>query len=262
MATFKEVMSAVGRTTVRAGAYVGTRAAEAWRSVDPDVKRHASQLPLLGYSLLWSRNDEVQPGTPDGHPPLVLVHGFGGSRGDLVPMAWYLWSKGRKRSYRIQFDGGQTVSHKAAALASFVRRVTEVTGEPQVEIVAHSLGGVIAHLALVEHDLAPLVRTLITLGSPHRGTFPARYASTRNTLELRPDSELVQRLDAMPWPEEVRGISFYSHSDLVVLPAEAAALEGTEQVDATPFTHYSYLVDPASWAAVARALRGEPPLPR
>jgi triacylglycerol lipase len=262
MATFKEVMGAIGQTAARAGAFVGTRAAGAWRAVDPDVKRHASQLPLMSYSLFVSRRDEIDAGTPDGHPPLVLVHGFGGSRGDFLPMAWYLWTRGRKRSYRIQFDGGQTASHKAAALASFVRRVVEVTGEPQVEIVAHSLGGVITRMALVEHGIAPLVRTAITLGSPHGGTYPARYASTRNTLDLRPDSELVRRLHEAPWPDEVRGFSFYSHSDLVVLPPESAALEGTEQIDATPFTHYSYLVDPAGWAAVARALSGEVPLPR
>lgn len=258
MATFRDVMVAVGQTAARAGVFVGNRVAEAYRSVDPDVMRHASQLPLMSYSLLVSRRNEVDPGTPDGHPPLVFVHGLGGSRGDFLPMAWYLWLRGRKRSYRIHFDNGQGIDEMAEALARFVEEVVEATGEPQVEVVGHSLGGVLARIALAEHDLPARVRTLITLGTPHHGTYPARYGNTQATRGLRPDSDVIRRLEAAGWPGEVRGITFFSHSDLLVLPAESAAVDGTEQVDATPFTHYSYLIDPDCWSAVARALDGEP----
>jgi len=259
MATFKEVITAVGHTAAKAGAFVGTRVAEAYRSVDPDVMRHVSQVPLMSYSLFVSRRNEVDPGTPDGYPPLVFVHGLGGSRGDFLLMAWYLWLRGRKRSYRIHFDADQTIDEMAAALAEFVFQVREVTGESQVEVIAHSLGGIVSRAAILEHGMAPATRTLITLGSPHGGTYPARYANTVKTRDLRPDSELIQRLSTIPWPAEVRGVTFFSHNDLFVLPAESAALEGTETMDATPFTHYSYLVDPDSWAAVARALEGPDP---
>jgi hypothetical protein len=56
------------------------------------------------------------------------------------------------------------------------------------------------------------------------------------------------------WPEEVHGVSFWSRSDMVVLPPESAALDGTEAVEVTPFSHYSYLIDPRSWALVREQL--------
>jgi pimeloyl-ACP methyl ester carboxylesterase len=256
MATFKEVMTAVGHTAAKAGAFVGTQVAYAYRSVDPDVMRHASQLPLMSYSLFARRPAPVEPGTPDGYPPLLFVHGLGGGRGDFLPMAGYLWVRGRKRSYRVHFDGGTPPQEQASQLAAFVEEVLEVTGESQVEIVAHSLGGVAARLAILDHDLGPVVKTLITLGSPHGGTYPARYGNTLTTRDLRPESELIVRLSEAGWPEDVRGVTLYSHSDLVILPALSAAVPGTEQRDMTPFTHYSYLIDPDGWAAVATALEG------
>lgn len=245
---------AVARGLGVAGVAIGRSLRSAYLAVDPDVRRHVAQMPLLTYTLLTPRRARVDPGEADGHPPLVFVHGLGGGRGDFLLMASYLWAHGRKRRYAIEFQAGRSIEEKAAALAELVREVVRVTGEPKVDLVAHSLGGVIVRLALVDHELAPYVRAALTLGSPHRGTYPARYASTRTTLDLRPDSPLVQRLATAGWPAGVRGVSFWSRNDIVVLPPESAALEGTEQIEVTPFTHLSYLVDPRSWALVRREL--------
>jgi triacylglycerol esterase/lipase EstA (alpha/beta hydrolase family) len=251
---WKKVAAAVGRATVRGGKFVGRKAAAAYRSIDPDVMRHLAQMPLLSYSLLVSREERIEPGEPDGHPPLVFVHGLGGNRGNFLLMAWYLRMKGRKRSYKIHFDPGQSIPDMASALARFIRAVKKATGAPRVEIVAHSLGGIVARLAIERRRLASSVATLVTLGTPHKGTYPARYANTVNTREIRPDSALIRELNKQPWPKGVRGVTFWSKGDLFVLPAESAAAPGTQTVDMTPFTHYSYLIDPKCFAAVARVL--------
>jgi triacylglycerol esterase/lipase EstA (alpha/beta hydrolase family) len=256
MTTFNDAMRAVGLAALKASSTIGPTVADAYLSVDSDVMRHLAHMPLLGYSLFVSREESVDAGEPDGHPPLVFVHGLKGNRGTFLPMSWYLNLAGRKRSYKIQFDSGQSLEQMAEALAAFIRSVTDATNEPQVEMVAHSLGGIIARLAVQEHGLAPLVKTLITLGTPHRGTYPARFANTEATREIRPESDLVKRLNRAGWPDGVRGVTFWSRNDLFVLPAESAAADGTEQIEATPFTHYSYLIDPRCWAAVARALHG------
>ncbi|MBI5526912.1 MAG: alpha/beta fold hydrolase [Deltaproteobacteria bacterium] len=255
---WKKLVAVVGKATVRGGRFVGRKAAEAYRSIDPDVMRHLAQVPLLSYSLLVSREEKIEAGEPDGHPPLVFVHGLGGNRGNFLLMAWYLRLKGRRRSYKIHFDPGQSIAEMAAALARFIRAVKKATGESQVEIVAHSLGGIVARMAIEKHRLASSVATLVTLGTPHKGTYPARYANTVNTREIRPDSALICELNKRPWPGRVRGVTFWSRGDLFVLPAESAAVPGTETVDMTPFTHYSYLLDPKSFAAVADALKTRP----
>jgi triacylglycerol esterase/lipase EstA (alpha/beta hydrolase family) len=129
-----------------------------------------------------------------------------------------------------------------------------VNGSEKVDIVAYSLGGVVSRLAIIDHHLENRVRTLVTMGTPHHGTFPARYVDTVLGRSLRPGSPTIQRLKNSPWPKEVRGVTFWSKNDLLILPPEAAAVEGTSQIDMSPFTHFSYLIDPRSWAAVRSAL--------
>lgn len=257
MANFQELMNKFSKLMLKAGKTVGRKVADTYRKIDPDVMRHLSQTPLLAYSLFVSRREKIDPGKPDGYLPLIFVHGLGGSRGDFLLMSWYLWLAGRKRSYKIHFQKGQSIDDMAAALAMFIRDVKKATGEKQVEIIAHSLGGIIARLAISKHRLASSVKTLITLGTPHYGTYSARYANTKITRDLRPNSDLIKRLNKKPWPKSIRGVSFWSRNDLLVVPAESAAMEGAEQIDVTPFTHFSYLIDPKSWAAVEKALMGK-----
>ncbi|MBN2358385.1 MAG: alpha/beta fold hydrolase [Deltaproteobacteria bacterium] len=262
MATFKGVASTVGHAALGAGLFIGGKIAQGYRSIDPDVMRHLAHVSLLSYSLLASRREEIDPGEPDGYPPLILVHGMGGNPGTFIPMAWYLRLQGRKRNYKISFQAGQSIEEMAEALTEFVAAVIAATGERQVEIVAHSLGGVVSRLAMADHGLASRVKTLITMGSPHHGTYCARFANTELTRELRPDSPLMLRLARTPWPKRVRGVSFWSRADLFVLPPESAALEGTDQVDASPVTHYGYLIGPRIWVAVAQALASRSPTSR
>ncbi|MBW2453283.1 MAG: hypothetical protein JRI68_02180 [Deltaproteobacteria bacterium] len=250
----EQALATVGRWLVGATRYLGRQTAAAYRAIDPDVRRHVAQLPLLTYSLIGSRRTPVQELPADGYPPLVFVHGLGGSRGDFLLLSKYLWLHGRRRSYRVQLDGGEPLDRLAEGLVKLVDEVREVTGEPQVELIAHSLGGLVVRVALADFDLAPAVKTVITLGSPHHGTYSARYADTAVTRELRPDSPLIQRLAQRPWPTGVQGVTFWSKSDVFVLPPESAALEGTDQIEVTPFTHYSYLIDPRSWSLVRREL--------
>jgi triacylglycerol esterase/lipase EstA (alpha/beta hydrolase family) len=256
-----DFLSATGRAAASVGRFVARTAVAGYRQakagyhkIDPDVPRHLVQLPLLSYSLFSSRRQRIDPGTPDGHPPLIFVHGLGGGRGDFLLMAQYLRLKGRKRSYRIKFQKGQTIDGMAAALARFVRDVTKATRQKKVEIVAHSLGGLVARAALVDHGLETSVRTLVTLGSPHQGTHPARYLHSKIIKDLRPESLYLRRLNRKRWPKKVRGVAFWSRSDLFILPPESATVEGMENRDATPFTHYSYLIDPLCWSQIAEIL--------
>jgi len=169
-------------------------------------------------------------------------------------MAWYLRFMGRRRSYSIRFEGAGDVVARGAELAAFIKEVVAVTGEPRVDIVAHSLGGVAARVAILDHRLGRKVRRLVTLGSPHGGTFAARLGNTPVTRDLRPDSEFMKRLARKSLPRSVEAWSCWSSSDLVILPPESAALPGTRQIELTPLTHYGYLIHPKAWTAVYQAL--------
>lgn len=255
MPDYRSIAARVGMEIVNAGAFVGRKAVEVYRMVDPDVMRHIKEIPLLSYTLFVSKSAPIEPGIPDGHSPLIFVHGLGGDRGNFLPMAWYLSIHGRKRSYRIHFDGNQSLNDMADDLVRFIRDVRMVTGEDKVEIVTHSLGGNVARLALDDVGTAESVKTLIMLGAPYKGTYAARYANTETLRCIRPDCDMIKKINAAGWPKGVRGYSFWSANDLLVVPGEHAIAEGTTAVDMTPFTHYSYLISPRCWAAVAQALR-------
>ena len=257
MADMKQVLQVTGHALARAGVFVGSKVAQAVKAVDPDVYRHAVQVPLLSYSLLVSRHETIEAGKDDGHPPLIFVHGLGGNRGNFLLMAGYFRLMGRRRSYKIHFDPGQSMADMAAALADFITQVLAVTGAPQVEMVAHSLGGIVARMAITDHGLGgDTVKTLVTLGSPHRGTYAARFANTETTRLLRPDSDFMKTLADTPLPAGVRTVCLFSHNDLLVIPGPMACLPGSREVDVTPFTHYSYLLDPKSWSVVWQELGG------
>ena len=224
--------------------------------IDRDVFRHALQLPLMIPSLLVPTRRPVQHKRDDGHPPLVFVHGLGGARGNFVYLGGYLAMTGRRRRYAIQFDAGTDIAERAQALVEFVREVRAVTGADEVDLVAHSLGGLIARVALTEVGFARQVRTIVTLGSPHAGTFSARFAGTVLTRAIRRDADTFSNLG--PPPPGVRAISLWSRNDLLVLPPESAAWPGAEHVEVSPFTHYSYLLEPRGFRIVGRLLDGLP----
>ena len=54
-------------------------------------------------------------------------------------------------------------------LRAFVRAVLDHTGAEQVDIVAHSLGGTVTREWLRQDDAYGLVRSLVTVASPHHG---------------------------------------------------------------------------------------------
>jgi triacylglycerol lipase len=256
MEGLKRAAIVTGKALAIAGRFVGTKVAGAYHGIDPDLRMHIAQLPLMSYSLFARGDKPLEAGIPDGHPPLVFVHGWGGGRGDFIPMAWYLNRMGRRRSYSIRFAESGDLEARGAELAEFLKEVIAVTGEPQVDIVAHSMGGVATRVAILHHGLKGMVRRVVTLGSPHGGTFAARLGNTAVTHDMRPDSEFLNELARKPLPSTVDMSSFWSSSDLVIMPPESAALEGTNQVDMTPSTHYGYLLEPRCWKAVYRALAG------
>jgi pimeloyl-ACP methyl ester carboxylesterase len=261
MADLREVLGAVGRAAARGGVFVGRQVERGVRAVDPDVLRHLGHLPLMTFSLLSPRQCEVEAGEPDGFPPLVFVHGLGGSRGDFLLAAGAMRLFGRRRGYRVHLGGLPGLDAMAGALADHVRQVLEATGEERVDLVAHSLGGLVARAALADHGLEGSVDTLVTLGTPHHGTYSARLANTALARDLRPGSAVIRRLEATPLPPGLRAVTFWSDNDLLVIPPESARLDGAEAVDATPATHYSYLLAPHVLSDLGRVLQGTAPVP-
>ncbi|MCK6529396.1 alpha/beta fold hydrolase [Myxococcota bacterium] len=257
-------LSGAGLAVGRLASAVGRGAQAALQTVDPDVLRHLAQLPLVGLTLLAPGRPPVRALPDDGHRPVVFVHGLGGGPGNFLAMRGWFRVMGRGRTWSVGFGEGGGALDLAQALREYLAEVALACGLAEgqkLDLVAHSMGGLVCRLALSDPATAARVERLVTLGTPHAGTHAARYANTRLARELRPDSELMEVLGRqVPWPGPPampRLTSFYSPADMMILPPEAARVEGARNVEVPGFTHFTWLFHPRGWQAVLTELERE-----
>lgn len=106
--------------------------------------------------------------------PVVLVHGLFGSATNFPTLRQRLERNGIARF--TSFTYGPRIDYQVLApqLGAFIEAVCERSGSAQVDVVGHSLGGLIARW-LIEHGDGARIRRLVSLGSPwYGGRFPSR----------------------------------------------------------------------------------------
>jgi pimeloyl-ACP methyl ester carboxylesterase len=236
-------------------------AQRAYRAIDADVRVHVAQLPLIGLSMLVSKRQRIRRLPDDGRRPVLLVHGLASGPGVFLPMRLFLRLDGRTRTYALHLPDS-SVEVMAAFLEDAVLKVCKVNAlaaSQRVDIIAHSMGGLVARLALDNPRVRRRVHTLVTLGTPHAGTHAARYVASLPGRDLRPDSALLARLRRqLPWrgpPSQPQLVAFWSPGDVLMLPASAARIRGGRNIELPGFTHLSYLLRPAGFRRVVEALR-------
>jgi pimeloyl-ACP methyl ester carboxylesterase len=259
--TTPAALRAAGRGLAFAGAalakgalWLGARVADGYRAVDPDLRRHVAHAPLIGLSQVTPAKTIIEALPDDGYRPVLFVHGLGGHPGNFGGARAYFRFMGRTRSYAIAFPSHERIPEMAASLKHTVDAMislNQLDDGTKIDIVAHSQGGLVARYALSDPAFAARVHTLVTMGTPHAGTYTARFAATTKTLDLRPDSEVVTTLAAqLPWPGPPampQIVSLWSKSDLLLLPPESGKLVGATNVEMHDFTHLSYLLHPRAW---------------
>jgi pimeloyl-ACP methyl ester carboxylesterase len=119
---------------------------------------------LIGsYPLDWL----IKKGEPyfcePSSEPVILLHGFGGSRANLLALAAYIRLAGFDNVSYFEYPRWQTLTDSAAQLS---RVADEKSGGDGVHLIGHSLGGTVARRYAAGKPKRA-VRSLITLGSPY-----------------------------------------------------------------------------------------------
>ena len=190
-----------------------------WRAVAGELWALGTIAASMPLGLLV--RDGFDPTAP--HPiPVVFVHGLGGGRSNFLVLRRFLERRGVRNfatfSYRPRLDYQRVVP----GLARLIEEVCQDTGAPRVDVVGHSLGGLVAR-HLVELGDGSRVRRLVTLGAPY-------YS------ERRPARELA---------------IFAAHDPLVPTPTD----ERGRMIVVEDCGHLNLLRHPAVLHAVARFLR-------
>jgi triacylglycerol lipase len=181
---------------------------------------------------------------------IVLVHGYLANRGPLLPLAGYLRARGHKQILAYEYRGAAGIEQAAIGLRDFLR--ARVRGG-RIDLVCHSLGGLVARVYLQQLGGARRVDRCITLGTPHRGTYNAYWVTSRVGRELRPDSALLARLEASrATAAGVHFASIVAGSDNIVIPRVFASNDLVVHVPG--LGHMGLLFSPTAFRAVAERL--------
>lgn len=183
---------------------------------------------------------------------LVLVHGLGANRSSFGPLQIYL----RLRGFQDQLAFGYRSQGSIEGLALQLKRAidAQVKGG-RVDMVTHSMGGLVSRFYLQHLGGARRVDRLITLGTPHHGTHAATFVPSALVRQLEPGSSFLRHLNGSPPPEWLRITSFAAGRDVLVQPIESALCPFGEGHTFDDLGHLGLLFSPRVFAAVAGALQ-------
>ena len=201
-----------------------------------------------------------------GRLGVVLVHGFVCNRG-----FWNPWLA-RLRAAGVPFVAVNLepvfgrIDDYLSTVDAAVRRVRDATGRAPL-VVAHSMGGLAVRAWLSRCAQRDAVEHVVTIGSPHAGTWLARFGVTPNGLQMRRMNAWLDRLRAA---ERARAgdspyakfTCFYSHCDNIVFPPSTATLPGADNrhVPGSAHVHLAYQPEVFAevWARLSASNSGAP----
>jgi len=180
---------------------------------------------------------------------VVFIHGYLANPASFYPLSVYLRSCGHPQPLHFHYQAKDGIEQAARELREFLRR--RVRGG-RIDLVCHSLGGVIGRVYLQELGGSRRVDRCITLGTPHAVTYNSYWVNTRVGRELRPDSELMRRLNAGR-AARVRFTDIVGGADNIVIPRVFAS-HAPDTVHIPDVGHVGLLFSPKVFFEVARRL--------
>jgi hypothetical protein len=197
---------------------------------------------------------DAMPAEARGRRGLLLVHGFVCNRGFWNPWLRQFTAQGVPVAAVSLEPVFGAIDNYVAQLEAAVKRLELATGEKPL-LVGHSMGGLAIRAWMQAHDGAARVCGVVTLGSPHQGTWLGQWAFSANGRQMRLGSDWLARLAASETASS-RSLFLccYSHCDNVVFPASSACLPGAQVCHVPATAHIDLIHHPRVMAQVQACL--------
>ncbi len=232
------------------------RPAQLWRAWWGEV-RSAPRVFCWRQPFRSQRWPDLLPPQAQRRRGVLLVHGFVCNRGLWNPWLERLHARGVPVvAVNLEPVFGD-IDDTLALIEQAVRRLEAATGCAPV-VVGHSMGGLALRRWWVEHRGDARVHHAITIGTPHHGTWLARFAVSRNARQMQLGSPWLAALAARePAGRGQRFTCFYSHCDNIVFPPSTATLPGADNRHLPGVAHVHMADHPAPWAELLRLLQAD-----
>ena len=190
-----------------------------------------------------------------GQSGVIFIHGFACNRGLWTPWLRSLRSEGRACAAIDLEPVFVPIDQYAAQIDDAVARMTVATGVPPV-LVCHSMGGLAVRAWLRVAGADARVAHVITLGTPHHGTWLGQFSWANNGLQMRYMGPWVLQLHRdEPIGRAARFTCWYSNCDNMVFPASSAMLAGAENRFAPGLAHLELALDARVMRACFQTIR-------
>lgn len=179
-----------------------------------------------------------------GRRGVVFIHGFVCNRGIWMPWLKKL-THGRRAFVAVNLmPVFGSIDRYVDAIEQAVRKVTLATGKPPL-VVCHSMGGLAVRGWLRTSPGADArVHHIITIGSPHQGTWLSRLPFPRNAQQMAIGSGWLKKLEsAEPASRYQLFTCYYSNCDNIVFPASKATLPGAQNRHIPGIAHVALAFD-------------------
>ena len=196
----------------------------------------------------------------EGHPPVLLIHGFLGTRGSMWPLEQRLAKEGIVVfSFNLGTFNSRDIRTSAFLIHRKIEAILTQTNVKKIDIIGHSMGGLIGLYYVKKLGGAAKVRKLIMMGTPARGTWSALAGVatlglwSASSWQLLPGSRFLRELEHGPLPPEVQYYSLAALRDWVCPPA-STVVHGATPIRVA-LGHSSLVVSEEVFQHIVDALR-------
>jgi pimeloyl-ACP methyl ester carboxylesterase len=219
----------------------------------------------LSYLRHLARGNRIRRGatfdqvTPQS-PPILIIHGFLGTRGSMYMLERRLVEDGFVVvSFNLGTLNVRDIRRSAFLIHRKIERILAQTPSQRIDIIGHSMGGLIGMYYVKKLGGHTRVRKLLMMGTPIRGTWAALVGVvtlglwSTSSWQLLPRSRFLDELAQGPIPAGVEIHTISAARDWVV-PLATTRLAGANAVT-VPLGHSSLVVSEEVYRRIINALR-------
>lgn len=234
-----------------------------------EIGANIKAVNLYPFGILYGR----ETGTPHPHfavnpRPILLVHGVAHNASAFIPLKRRMEKENWHNIFSINYPTRHgSLTKMVDALERRVEEILAITKAAQIDIVAHSLGGIISRYFMSVGAGRGRVKHLVTLGTPHKGTplsvfLSGGFLGAGLGTDLRAGSYTVRLLNETALPRDSRLTSIYSRYDFVAWPGDNGRVDGLphsafRNVELQSVGHLGLLYSEEAFCTVMQALAGE-----